>query len=188
MTRTAARRRFLIQVVALATTTNAHARAADEPGPLVTVERDGSAIVVHAQADVPASAALAFATLTDYDHLGDFIPDIATSRTLQRDGGSSLVEQRGRASFGPFAQEFTVKLAIEESPGAWVHARLAGGDFKRFEARYELTALANGTTRVEYRATLEPTAGVPPLVGVPVMRMLIRRQFAALVSEIARRA
>jgi hypothetical protein len=43
-------------------------------------------------------------------------------------------------------------------------------------------------TRIQYRATLEPNAAVPPLVGLAVMRSLIRRQFEAMLGEIERRA
>lgn len=158
------------------------------PGPLVTVDRDGDTIVVRASADVLATAEQTFATLADYDRLAEFIPDVASSRTVARSGASALVEQHGRASFGPFEQQFMLMLAIEEAPGELIHATAAGGDFKRFDSRYDLTTLRPGATRIDYRATLEPTAGVPPLVGVPIMRGLIRRQFRAMVDEIARRA
>jgi hypothetical protein len=99
-----------------------------------------------------------------------------------------VIEQRGRASFGPFEQGFAVLLAVEEEPGATIRARVAGGDFKRFDAEYTLTAIDATTTRIAYRAALEPVAGVPPLVGVPIMRGAIRRQFIALVNEIERRS
>lgn len=163
-------------------------RRAEVPGPSVSVDRDGDTLVVHAQTDVAASAALVFATLADYDRLAEFIPDVTSSRTLERHGASALVEQRGRAAFGPFEQWFTLRMAIEEAPGAWIRATAAGGDFKRFDARYELTTVGESATRIDYVAMLEPTAGVPPLVGVPLMRGLIRRQFAAMVDEITRRA
>jgi ribosome-associated toxin RatA of RatAB toxin-antitoxin module len=194
----ASRRRFLACGVAVAGAALAGpalarpafdaARQSEAPGPLVSVERQGETIVVRAQADVVATPAQTFATLADYDRLAEFIPDVALSRTVSRSGASVLVEQHGRATFGPFQQQFTLMLAIEEEPGAWISATAAGGDFKRFDARYELTSLSTTTTRIDYRAALEPTAGVPPFVGVPIMRGLIRRQFLAMIDEIGRRA
>lgn len=156
-------------------------------GPSLDVERRGRDILVHAWAEMEASAELAFATLVDYDRLADFIPNIALSRTVARDGSRALIEQRGRAGFGPFGQQFTLMLAIDEEPFAAIRASAVGGDFRRFDASYQLTEIDATTTRLVYRATLEPNAIVPPLVGLSIMRALVRRQFEAMVSEITRR-
>ncbi len=188
-----ARRRFLAGAVALSGSALVPAAWAT-PGPRtaapassISVDRRGDTIHVEAHATVAAPNTLTFATLADYDHLADFIPSLASSRTVARVGLKAVVEQRGRASFGPFEQRFTVTLAIEEQQDASIRASLAGGDFRRFEAVYEIEAIDAANTRVAYRADLEPTAPIPPLVGLPVMRGLIRSQFEALMAEIARR-
>jgi len=184
------RRRFLFAGAALAGATlvrpaSAAPRSADDLR--LSVERSGDAIFVSAQAEAGATIAQAFATLVDYDRLADFIPDVAASRTVARTGSSALVEQRGRATFGPFHQTFSLMLAVEEIPGVAIRAAAAGGDFRRFDATYELAAIDARTTRIDYHAVVEPTAGVPPLVGVAIMRSVIRRQFEAMIGEIDRR-
>jgi ribosome-associated toxin RatA of RatAB toxin-antitoxin module len=190
----AQRRRLLVGAAALAGATLAGtARSmprspADRPVPSLDVERRGREIVVHAQAEVEATLALAFSTLVDYDRLAEFIPNIATSRTVSRNGSNALIEQRGRAGFGPFGQQFTLILAIEEEPFASIRASAVGGDFRRFDAIYQLASIDEETTRLVYRASFEPTTAVPPLFGLSIMRGLVRRQFEAMVSEIARRS
>ena len=184
------RRRFLLAGAALAGATlvrpaTAAPRSAEDLR--VSVERNGDAILVRAQAEAGATLAQAYATLVDYDRLADFIPDVAASRTVSRTGSSALVEQRGRATFGPFRQTFSLVLTVEEDPGVAIRAAAAGGDFRRFDATYELAAIDARTTRIDYHAVVEPTAGVPPLVGVAIMRSLIRRQFEAMIGEIDRR-
>lgn len=154
----------------------------------VTVERHGSDILVEAYAEFDAAIGLAWSTLVDYDRLTDFIPDISVSRTLARSGTSALVEQKGRATFGPFGQQFAFLLEVDEQPERAIHAVAVQGDFRRFDARYEILSLASRRTRVEYRAALQPHAPVPPLVGLAVMRAMIRRQFEAMIGEIVRRA
>lgn len=188
------RRRFLAGAAALSATAlaapawgAASRQAATGAGTSVTVERADQTIHVRALAEVSASRAQTFATLADYDRLADFIPGLASSRTVSRDGLSALIEQHGRASFGPFEQRFTVMLAVEEERDAAIRASLAGGDFRRFEAAYEIQPVDAATTRVEYRAALEPTAAIPPLFGLAVMRGMIRSQFEAMIAEIARR-
>src|SRR2546430_11730226 len=100
---------------------------------------------------------------------------MSLSRTHERAGPTAVVEQRARATFGPFSQTFKLVLAVEEEPGQSIRAVAVDGDFRRFDARYQLTVVDALRTRIDYEATLEPQAPVPPLVGLPVMRALIRR-------------
>jgi ribosome-associated toxin RatA of RatAB toxin-antitoxin module len=189
---TTSRRRFLLgaAVAAGALITPLGVAAQTNPPGLaqVSVERHGSEIVVEAHAEVDAGVGQTWSTLADYDRLAEFIPDMASSRTVARTGGSAVVEQEAQASFGPFRQNFRLVLAVEEAPGESIHAIALDGDFRRFDARYDIAAIDAQRTRIDYRATLEPTGGVPPLFGVPVMRSMIRRQFEAMLGEIGRRA
>ena len=154
----------------------------------VSVERHGREILVEAHAEVGTTPDATWSTLVDYDRFSEFIPDMSLSRTVSRNGPIAVVEQKGRVSFGPFGQHFSLLLQVEEEPGASIRSVGLQGDFRRFEARYDLASIAPARTRIDYRATLEPTMAVPPLVGLPVMRAAIRRQFEAMVGEIARRA
>jgi len=63
-----------------------------------------------------------------------------------------------------------------------------GGDFKRFDARYEVIAEAPGRSRVTYDATIVPSTVLPSFLGVRVMRSTVGRQFDGLMKEIRRRA
>lgn len=153
----------------------------------VTVQRIDSALHVHASATLQADARTVWNTLVGYEQLADFIPDMASSRTLRRDGDTAVVQQRGRAGLGPFKQDFSLTLAVQETPLRSVTAQAMAGDFSRFESSYQLHSGDDGSTRLDYSALIEPRSGIPPLVGVPVMTWAIRRQFNALVAEIERR-
>lgn len=161
--------------------------AAAAPAALA-VSRNGAEITVSAAADVAADKVTAWDVLTSYDRLPDFIPDMSASRTLERHGSHALVLQSGSAGIGPFKQSFSLTLAVDEVRQQSVTARAVAGDFKRFESIYRLRTDDAGHTRIEYSAVIEPSAGIPPLVGVPLMSAAIRRQFEALLAEIDRRA
>jgi ribosome-associated toxin RatA of RatAB toxin-antitoxin module len=188
------RRRVLLGAAGLATTlwiTPARAVAVQTPvaaASHVKVERHGSEIRVEARAEVDAAVGQTWSTLADYDRFADFIPDLASSRTITRTGATAVVEQQALATFGPFRQRFKLVLGVEEEPGASIRAVALQGDFRRFDARYDVAAIETLRTRIEYRAVLEPNAAVPPLIGLAVMRSLIRRQFEAMLGEIGRRA
>jgi len=152
------------------------------------VERQGNRLHVHAQADIEVDRATIWSTLSDYDHLAQFIPNMSSSRTISRDGPNVLVEQEGTAGLGPIRRSFTVTFAVMERFDESISASVRAGDFIRFDARYEIVRLATGSSRVVYDATIVPLNSAPPLISDVVMRLMIGDQFDALIHEMARRA
>ena len=81
---------------ALATIVFAHTvRSAQDVA--VDAQRQGNALAVSAHATIRAPLPLIWRTLTDYDHLAEFIPGMKKSRVLQRRGDTVIVEQTGEA-------------------------------------------------------------------------------------------
>ena len=151
------------------------------------VERQGNQLRVHAQADIEADRATIWSTLSDYDHLAQFIPNMSSSRTISRDGPNALVEQKGSAGVGPFRRSFTALFEVMERLNESISISARAGDFSRFDARYEILPLATGCSRVVYDATIVPRISAPPLISDVVMRLMIGDQFDALIDEMARR-
>jgi ribosome-associated toxin RatA of RatAB toxin-antitoxin module len=181
----------LLASAAVSIAASAGPTAAQAPlaGTAFDVEREGASINVRASAIVHADRATVWRTLVDYGHLPDFIPDMQTSELLERQGNDLLVRQVGRAGLGPFSQTFSVTLAVRESPMREIDAQAIGGDFERFRSSYVISAVDGaGGTRIDFVASIESKAVVPPLIGLPVMRMVMRRQFDALLAEAERRA
>lgn len=183
------RRRFLGGATTLtAMAIVAPAWSADAPSEAtVSVEKRGDEIVVEAHAEVHAASTLAWLTLVDYDRLSEFIPGMSVSRTVSRQGTKAVIEQTATATFGPFRQDISLRLAVEETPDRSVTASIVQGDFRRFDSRYDVVSLDAGRTRVDFHAILDPIVPLPPLVGVAVMRSQIRAQFEAMMAEIGRR-
>jgi ribosome-associated toxin RatA of RatAB toxin-antitoxin module len=154
----------------------------------VRVEQHGDRIWVHAQSDVDADRTTIWATLSDYDHLAQFIPNMSSSRTISRNGADVVVEQAGTAGLGPIRQKFTVLLAVREELNESITVTAIGGDFRSFDGRYEIVPLTPHRSRIVYEATMVPSTLMPSIVTLPAMRSLINTQFGALVQEVSRRA
>jgi ribosome-associated toxin RatA of RatAB toxin-antitoxin module len=178
-----ARRHWLLPASAVIAWATASAAPA-----LIDVRREQSSLRVQASATLQVDAQTVWDTLVAYEQLPEFIPDMVSSRTVRRDGVRAVVEQHGRAGLGVFKQAFGVTLAVQELPLREVNAQAIAGDFSRFEASYRLYAGSDGGTRIDYTALIEPKARMLPVVGVPVLRLAIHRQFEAMVAEIERRA
>src|SRR5262249_1424177 len=65
----------------------------------VEAVRNGDALEIACRAELEAPVATVWDTLTDYDHLAEFIPGMRQSRVLERRGPSVVVEQSGEARF-----------------------------------------------------------------------------------------
>jgi ribosome-associated toxin RatA of RatAB toxin-antitoxin module len=152
----------------------------------VEAHRDGDAVVVEALAIVAADARVAWTVLTDYDHYAAFVPDLKSSTVLARSGPSAIVEQRGVAAFFLFRFPLEVRLAVTEQPFHTVECRAIAGNFKEMTGVYRLTPVPEGI-RFAYSGRLVPQFAVPPLIGLPLMRASVERQFKGLVEEILRR-
>ena len=150
--------------------------------------KHGDRIWVHAQSDVDADRSTIWSTLSDYDHLAQFIPNMSSSRMISRNGADVVVEQRGTAGFGPIRQKFTVLLTVREELNESITVAGVGGDFRYFDARYDIVPLTPHRSRIVYEATMAPSTPMPSIVSLPVMRSLISSQFGALVQEVSRRA
>jgi carbon monoxide dehydrogenase subunit G len=156
---------------------------------VVEAERRGEAVEVRARATIAAPVPLVWRVLTDYEDLPRFIPGIAKSIVRQRDGNRLLVEHTGEARFLFFSFPIEVTLEVTESPVEWVTSRAVGGNVRRMNARYDLSADgASGTVVLRYYGLIEPDFALPPLIGVAAMRRTVEEQFTAMVGEIERRA
>ena len=163
------------------------ARAAD--GVLVQARKLGDAVQVQAQATVKAPHALIWKTLTDYDHLAEFVPGISKSRVLERRGAATLVEQTGTAHLWFFSYAIDVVVESTEKPPHAIDIRMVRGNLKQLDGAYRLEQVDGQADEFLLRWTglIEPTLALPLDIAVPLMRACIEEQFAGMVNEIARR-
>ena len=161
--------------------------AAAAPQVSIETASQGEGVVVTAFADMQVDLSTAWSVISDYDHLAEFIPDMQSSRVVQRDGDRLLVDQAGHFGFLIFQQAITVRLEVVESPRQHIVARAVSGNLRQMEGRYALELLASGEVRLSEAARLEPDFALPPVVGKAVIRRVMARQFSALVKEILRR-
>jgi ribosome-associated toxin RatA of RatAB toxin-antitoxin module len=148
----------------------------------------GEAIDLAGRADVPADLDTVWRVLTDYDRYPRFIPDLASSRTVSRDGGQAVIEQRGEARWLLFRQPLEVTFSVSETAPSVVRSRATSTSFRELESRYELVPLPSGGVRLEYSGRFVPASGTLAWVDLAAARTSLRRQFEALVREMTRQA
>jgi len=148
--------------------------------------RDGEFVTVSASALMKVDPLVAWAVLSDYDHLAKFIPDMKSSRVVSRQGNTVRVEQKGDVGFFFYSEPVNMLLEVREEPPSRITARGIEGNIKGLETRYELHSSDAGT-RLVYVGRFVPGFVIPPLIGMPMVNRVIERRFRAMVNEIQRR-
>ncbi len=154
----------------------------------VEAKRSGSAVAVEARATIRAPADLIWRTLTDYDHLSEFIPGMRDSKLIDRRGPAAIVEQHGEAEFLVFSYGIDVVVESAEYPPDRIEIHVVSGNLRRLEGAYRLSpGDEEGTWVLRWSGLVEPTLPVPSFLAVGLMRRNVEAQFSGMVAEIEKR-
>lgn len=154
----------------------------------VEAQRSGSAVAVEARATLRAPADLIWKTLTDYDHLSEFIPGMNESKMIDRRGGAAIVEQHGEARFLVFSYGIDVVVESAEYPPDRIEIHVISGNLRQLDGAYRLSAGdEEGTWVLRWSGLVEPTMPVPSFLAVGLMRRNVEAQFSGMVAEIEKR-
>ena len=156
----------------------------------LTVEatRAGHAVSVEARVTLTAPPDLIWETLTDYDHLAEFVPGMRVSRTIGRRGATAIVVQEGDAAFLIFSYAINVVVESAEYPPNLIELHVLSGNLRRLDGRYRIAEGAEaGTSVLTWSGLIEPSLPVPSFLSVGLMRRNVEAQFAGMVAEIERR-
>ncbi|MGB9149482.1 MAG: SRPBCC family protein [Burkholderiales bacterium] len=152
----------------------------------INFERDGHVIKIDGHMVLPYPPKLIFEVLTDYEHMHQYVPDVASSRIISHGENKLRVEQKGRSGIGPFKFKFEVVRDVELTPVTGLKSILVSGNFKSMHTSTRITP-EGANTRLDYFADLEPDFWVPPLIGSAILKRQVRRQFEAFVEELNKR-
>lgn len=176
---------MLVALVALAPVSGATAAgAAASP---VTVRETQGAFQVTATFTTPEPVAVARQVLTDYDGIPRFMPDVRSSRVVERSATGVIVEQEAVARVLFFSKQISLRLDIQEDAGAIRFLDRSGKSFTRYEGRWTLRE-QDGHAVVTYELTAQPAFDVPGWVLTRLLKRDAERLIERLQAEIRARA
>jgi len=154
--------------------------------PVVAVENTGSGCNVRGTFQAPVSGAVAWAVLTDYDHIGEFVRSVRSSRVERREGGKILLRQTALGSVFLFRRRVEVLLELHEIPGRRIAFHdVLGKDFQSYVGEWRVAADSVGS-RVEYDLAAEPRA-LPRSFCRGALRKMARDLLEQVRAEMLRR-
>lgn len=150
-----------------------------------TEQLEGRQRRIIAQIQIPHTIDQVWGILTDYDHLADFIPNLAKSQQIEHPDGGIRLEQIGTESLLRVKVCLRVVLDMVEQFPHTLQFTMIEGDFRTFEGAWELEPLAGDRgTCLRYVVTLLPPRSVP----VRLIERNLRRNLTANLQAIRQRA
>ncbi len=121
------------------------------------------------QLRTPIKEALLWEVLTDYDHLSDFIPNLASSTVVARKEKRVQLNQVGSQQLLGLRFSAQVQLElVEDRAKGQLKFHMIKGDFRRFEGNWIMRDLEKGTS-LFYELTVQGCIGMP--VGLIEQRL-----------------
>lgn len=152
----------------------------------VQVVRSGKSFTVDVTFYAPVTPAQAWAVLTDFEHMRDFLPNLTSSQVSELSETVLKVSQTGVARYGFFSANFESIREISLAPQREIRAHGVGGNVQHMESVMQLHAEGAGT-RLIYHAEVLPGFWFPPLIGPAMVRHDTAQQFSAMLNEMIRR-
>jgi len=150
------------------------------------IEVDGQRMYeVDASGSVQAPPASVWKTLTTYERMHEFVPDLSACRILSRNGNEVILEQQGMARFLFMNHAIHLVVRATETPLTSIDIALISGDMRHYESRWNLYPIPEtGGTRIVFSSRLMPGFYVPGMLGTTMIRGDIERMMAAVLARI----
>ena len=175
------KRAFLATIALLLTATTVQA------GPARVKANTGlSGVKVEASQVLQTDARTLWDTITDYNRLASFIPDMVSSRVISAPGAPKRVEQIADAGLFAFVMPDQVVLALEETPYSVIRFRAISGKLVSMTGEWRIVGDKAPVT-LFYRAHIVPMSPIPPLGSGYFVEDEVRARFEAVGREAERR-
>ena len=154
----------------------------------LTVEDGHGVYRVHGTFTAPVSPAVAWAVLTDYDHIGAYVKSIRASAVERRGDGRLLLRQSARGGVFPLQRTVHVLLDVrEDHENRITFVDRLGQDFHLYSGDWNVRA-AGSETSVAYSLVARPIDAMPHALGRGLMGHQARELLEQVRAEMVRRA
>lgn len=150
--------------------------------PAVSVERQGDYFKVDVSVILPVPRCQAYALLTDYASLPDFIPGVLEVSFTRLEKSKVKIRQVGETELWFFDIRMELLLEMEEIPDQRILFKLVEGDMEAYSGVWDLLDAPEGTS-LRYSATLKFDRYIPTFPGRALLADEAQKRFEAVVKE-----
>lgn len=152
----------------------------------VTVVFGSEQIEITLDTQAPVTPAQAWAVLTDYEHMSQFLPGLELSEVSSRQGNVLRVHQRGSTRAGILHFDYENVRDVNLTPQRLITTHGVSGDVKRLDSSTELRPREGGV-QLHYHVAFEPARPLPSFLGNSALKRQTADNFNAFIREMIRR-
>jgi carbon monoxide dehydrogenase subunit G len=162
---------------------------AAEPSPIrsFNVTKDSDAYVADIVMFAPVPTGVAWAVLTDFDHMANWVPNVRESKVLATDGNVLTIEQQGVAKFGLAQFPYVSVRQMTLDPQNSVAVKQIKGSMRRLESMMRISPEGDGT-QLKYHLEVVPSGLAAAVMSKDFLQHEMTEQFTAIVQEMVRRS
>jgi len=144
-------------------------------------------IEISLDTQAPVTTAQAWAVLTDYAHMSQFLPGLELSEVTSRQGNTLRVHQRGSTRAGLLHFDYENVRDVSLTPQRLITTHGVSGDTKRLDSSTELRPREGGGVQLHYHVAFEPARPLPSFLGNSALKRQTADNFNAFIREMIRR-
>jgi ribosome-associated toxin RatA of RatAB toxin-antitoxin module len=154
--------------------------------PAVNFQQQGTHLLVSGELTVPVSPATAWAVLTDYERVPEFVPGMRVSRVLEQSGNTRVVEQQGEMQANNMRMLYMGTLRITEEPTSRLSVQFLSGTFRNMQGQWTLQGKRAPVT-LAYQLDFDAGTPYPSPVMVGMLQQQVIHWVSSLAAEMERR-
>jgi hypothetical protein len=172
---------------ALVATLSSRAPSAELVDPVVTQRVVEGVHHVDGRFALPISSAAAWAVLSDYDRMGEFVSHMRRSAVKERRPGSLVVEQKALDEAFFVSKEVNLVLDVREKPLRSIEFKdISSRDFEVYRGSWKIREQGGGLG-IRYHLEVKPRAATPAAGAGPIVRSNAIRLLGEVRAEMLRR-
>jgi ribosome-associated toxin RatA of RatAB toxin-antitoxin module len=152
----------------------------------VTVREQDGIYHVAATFTVEQSAPVVFAVLTGYEQIPRYMPDVRSSRVIERSDGRAVVEQEAVARVMMFSKRVHLVLDISEGTETIRFRDRCGKSFDHYQGAWTLAAAGPDRVKVRYELAAKPSFDVPEFLLKRLLKRDAQEMIRRLQNEMTR--
>ena len=169
-----------IALLMLALIASAAPRAEAMEQPDVTVREQDGIYHVAATFTVAQTVPVVFAVLTGYEQIPRYMPDVRSSRVIERGDGHAVVEQEAVARVMMFSKRVHLVLDVREESQTIRFRDRCGKSFDHYEGAWTLAAKSPERVEIHYELAAKPSFDVPEFL----LKRLLKRDAQEMIRRL----
>jgi ribosome-associated toxin RatA of RatAB toxin-antitoxin module len=162
-----------------------YALAATNP-PSVNFQQQGTRLLVSGALSVPVAPATAWAVLTDYERVPEFVPGMRVSRIIEKSENTRVLEQQGEMLANNMRMLYLGTLRVVEEPSSKLSVQFLSGTFRNMQGQWTLQGNSAPVT-LAYQLDYDTGTPYPSPVMVGMLQQQVIHWVTSLAAEMERR-